>query len=145
MARIQLALFLCSATVLARPFSAKAEQRPPVGQRSYHLEKKEPYAPVEIKAANASKGEDTDLMRDPIPFTGKLGGLKELARPTRPAPAKKNSRMVFEQVAVHGRYLVPRVSFDRPSLPLERAEEPVQVDYRGKIKESESILREFDW
>lgn len=124
-----------------------AKQWPPVGKRSYILQETNPYAPVNIKPLNgeASKTEAAHLMRDPIPLGSKGVSPSKSALTKKAQPVRKTSRMVFDQVAVQGRYLVPRVSFDRPALELERVEESIQVDYRGKIKESDSLLREFDW
>ena len=124
---------------------AATAERPPLGQRQYLFEAKVPFAPVEIAPLNQPKN-GRPAMRDPIPLNG---GQPKLAKePGREPPAvrpKRISRMVFEQVAVKGRYLVPRVSFARPVLEVERAEPPTTVEYRKKIKESEEILKSFDW
>lgn len=117
----------------------------PIGKRQYLLENKIPYAPVAIQSIDEARPKTQGVMRDPIPLGSKPLLLKgEAGHKTVIAP-KRISKMVFDQVAVKGRYLVPRVSFDRPILDIDRSEEPVQVNYRAKIKESESILKNLDW
>lgn len=127
--------------------AAKADNGSPLGSRAYILPAADPYSPVSIetsKAAASSKGKGF-VMRDPIPADSKKVGNSKPDRHKAGMPIRKTSRMVFEKVAVQGRYSVPRVSFDRPNLDLDRADEPIKLDYREKIKESDSLLKEFDW
>lgn len=124
---------------------ARSEDRQlPLGQRQYILNSKVPFAPVLIAPLGVD-GKSSGTMRDPIPLGAKpqLGNSKGPG--PRAAPQKRVSRMVFEQVGVKGRYLVPRVSFDRPPIEVERSEESLRIDFRAKIKASEEILRDFDW
>jgi hypothetical protein len=122
-----------------------ADQLPPLGQRVYLLDQKARSQPVQIKPIQNKDDESGQVrMKDPLPLgahaiIGQSGAIPQAKAPTR------ISRMVFDRNTVQGRYLVPRVSFDRPILEVGRREEPIKVDYRKKIHESERELREFDW
>ena len=121
-----------------------AEVLPPVGERFYFIKAGQPAVPASIEARDLGKvPSGTIRMRDPIPF----GSLeKKMISPLRAALApKKISRMTFERALVDGRYMVPRVRFDRAPLNIPEAEEPITVDYRKKIKESERLIRELEW
>ncbi len=137
-------LIFCMTLGISGALVAATVERLPLGRRQYLFEAKVPYAPVEI-APLGQKAQGRPAMRDPIP----LGKEPNLAKGREGEPKtvrpKKISRMVFEQVAVKGRYLVPRVSFVRPVLDLQPSEQPTTVDYRKKIKSSEEILKSFDW
>ncbi len=86
-------------------------------------------------------------MKDPIP----LGNKPILLKPQNPTQTgvvsqpKQISKINFEQMSVKGRYAVPRVTFDRPRAEVKRRDEPVIMDYRKKVKESESALRQYEW
>jgi hypothetical protein len=124
--------------------SIRAEQLPPLGKRVYLLDETKPARPAEIRPAErGSSLSGQTLMRDPLPLNAASFVDKTSHRPAE-AP-KRVSRMNFDKVAVQGRYLVPRVTFDRPSLEVGRQEEPVKQEYRKKILDSERELREFDW
>jgi hypothetical protein len=133
---------LISLSFIAGPIQAK--RLPPLGQRIYVLDEEKPAQPADIRPLErGSSVSGQALMRDPLPlnaasFVHKVGH--------KPAEAPKRvSRMTFDKVSVKGRYLVPRVTFDRPSLEVGRQEEPVKQEYRKKILDSERELREFDW
>ncbi|WP_141736660.1 hypothetical protein [Oligoflexus tunisiensis] len=137
--RICLLISLC---FVAGPI--QADQLPPLGQRVYVLDENKPARPADIRPLEpGSRVRGQAVMRDPLPL-----GAPGLVDQTRHRPAKapkRVSRMTFDKVAVQGRYLVPRVTFDRPSLEVGRREEPVKQEYRKKILDSERELREFDW
>ncbi|MCX6127840.1 MAG: hypothetical protein NTX25_02100 [Proteobacteria bacterium] len=122
-----------------------ADQLPPIGKRVYLLDRKFPSQPAEIKPIKSGGyGAGQAEMRDPIPL-GKVSRKQEKETAARTIAPKRISRMVFEHASVNGRYLVPRVSFERPTLDMGRQEESIKVDYHQKIRESERELREFDW
>ncbi len=122
----------------------RAEQLPPLGKRVYVLDEEKPARPAEIRPLDrGSSVPGQTLMRDPLPLNAASVADKNSHKPAD-AP-KRVSRMTFDKVAVQGRYLVPRVTFDRPSLDVGRQEEPVRQEYRKKILDSERELREFDW
>ncbi len=141
--RIIGSLLLFSASFASLP--SFGGQFPPLGQRVYLLDSKAPSRPVDIRPLErGSSVPGQNAMRDPLP----IGSTNHVDRSLglKPADAPKRiSRMVFDKVSVAGRYLVPRVSFDRPSMDIGRQEEPVKVEYKKKILESERELREFDW
>jgi hypothetical protein len=122
----------------------QADQLPPLGKRVYVLDEDKPARPADIRPLGpGSSLSGQAVMRDPLPLgaPGLVEGKKH-----RPAQTPKRvSRMTFDKVAVQGRYLVPRVTFDRPSLEIGRQEEPVKQEYRKKILDSERELRDFDW
>lgn len=123
---------------------AGAESLPPLGQRVYLLDTKKPARPADIRPLErGSSVPGQNLMRDPLP-PGAPGLVDRNAHKNAQAP-KRISRMSFDKVSVQGRYLVPRVTFDRPILDVGRQEEPVKVEYKKKILDSERELREFDW
>ena len=123
----------------------QGEQLPPLGKRVYLLDSKRAAWPADIKPTQQhlpSSGQN--MMRDPLPIGTK--DFRKTSAHLRPAEAPKRiSRIVFDKVSVQGRYLVPRVIFDRSSLGIGREEPPIQVEYKKKILESERELREFDW
>ncbi len=123
----------------------RAEQLPPLGQRIYLLDTEKPSRPADIRPLErGSRVPGQSLMRDPLPI-GASTPIDRSAR-TRSADAPKRiSRIVFDKVAVPGRYLVPRVSFDRPLMEVGRQDEPIKVEYKKKILESERELHQFDW
>jgi hypothetical protein len=122
----------------------QAEQLPPLGQRVYVLDEEKPARPADIRPLErGSSVPGQTLMRDPLPLNA-----ASIVDGTRHKPAeapKRVSRMSFDKVSVQGRYLVPRVTFDRPTLEVGRKDEPVKQEYRKKILDSERELREFDW
>jgi hypothetical protein len=122
----------------------QAEQLPPLGQRVYVLDEEKPARPADIRPLErGSSVPGQTLMRDPLPLHAASFVEKTSHKPAE-AP-KRVSRMSFDKVSVQGRYLVPRVTFDRPTLDVGRREEPVRQEYRKKILDSERELREFDW
>jgi len=138
--RIWLLISLC---FMARAVQAE-DQLPPLGQRIYLLDVDKPARPADIRPLErGSSVPGQTLMRDPLPLGSKSFVDKNNHKPA--AAPKRVSRMTFDKVSVQGRYLVPRVTFDRPSLEVGRQEEPVKAEYRKKILDSERELREFDW
>ncbi|HYX38280.1 MAG TPA: hypothetical protein VE954_34695 [Oligoflexus sp.] len=136
---IWLLISLCFIT-----WPVQADQLPPLGKRIYVLDEEKPARPADIRPLErGSSVPGQTMMRDPL-FLGAAEFVdKNSHRPTN-AP-KRVSRMTFDKVSVQGRYLVPRVTFDRPSMDVGRQEEPVKAEYRKKILDSERELREFDW
>lgn len=140
--RIQGIWLIISLCFMGTPL--RAERLPPLGKRVYLLDDQKPARPADIRPLErgASVPGQT-LMRDPLPLGA--SSIVEKSRHKSAEPPKRVSRMVFDKVSVQGRYLVPRVTFDRPSLDIGPQEEPVKTEYRKKILDSERELREFDW
>jgi hypothetical protein len=122
----------------------KAEQLPPLGQRVYVLDAEKPARPADIRPLERdSSVSGQPMMRDPLPLNAASFVERSSHKPAE--TPKRVSRMTFDKASVQGRYLVPRVTFDRPSLEVGRQEAPVKQEYRKKILDSERELREFDW
>ncbi len=142
------AYLLCSFFLMSGLAYSADKSLPPLGKRTYFIELQNPASPVEILPRETLPKQGVSIMRDPIP----LGAKPVLLKPTTSshsevslAKPKQVSRIVFDKMAVKGRYSVPRVSFDRPVLEVKRRDEPIHVDYRKKLKESENTLRDFEW
>jgi hypothetical protein len=131
--------------LMAQTLWAGAPELPPLGARDYILDPQRPFSPSLIQPRGAEAvPSGASRMRDPIPLGTKPIKTKKPELLQAEAP-KKVSRMVFDRVMVNGRYLVPRVTFERSTLPSDRREVPVKVDYRQRIRDSESVLRDFEW
>lgn len=120
------------------------ESLPPLGKREYFLNQLVPSEPVDIQPIQPGKVKAGVHMRDPLALDADLIVKKSQLKAHGSTP-KRISHMVFEQTAIKGRYLIPRVTFNRPILAGGRREAPIEVDYRKKLGESERELREFDW
>ena len=121
-----------------------ADRMPPIGKRLYILEDDQPEKPAAIRPLGRGfRGPGQSTMRDPVPIGVNHHTEKSIVK-AADSP-KRISRMVFDKVPVQGRYLVPRVTFHRPTLNMGPEEEPIKVEYRKKILESERELHEFDW
>jgi len=142
-------LLLCSAYLFLALESASAKSLPPLGKRKYLLDVKRPERPAQIEGieAPASDLEGSSVsgtMRDPIP----MGTVAEPPRKVWkeiPPVVTKTSKMAFEKVAVSGRYAVPRVPFDKNSRALKHANEAIKQDYKKKVEDSETILKDLNW
>lgn len=129
-------------TLVAKPL-------PPLGKRKYILDSGRPEIPATIEGFDAPaseypKGAKIEVMKDPIPLTGKsMKAPKPWKEPER--VVSKTSKIKFEKVAVAGRYSVPRVSLQKERKVIEHAEQPVKQDFRKKAQESEDSLKDLNW
>lgn len=122
---------------------AAADAFPPLGSRLYWIDPEKAEKPSDISLKNGETPREGKVyMRDPL-----TQGSAQGAHAKRPSSASSQtiSKMVFEKAPVQGRYLVPRVPFDRPKLKIGEAEAPQPYPYRTRILESERVLKEFDW
>ncbi len=126
------------------PELSQAEQMPPLGKRIYIIHEKGSPDPVEIKNIHKNQRYMPGTMRDPI-LEGEGHQAKKVIDLAPTVQAKKVSRMAFDRVAVQGRYLVPRVRFDRQNIPIGLQEPKEQVSYRKKIQQSHEESHDFEW
>lgn len=124
---------------------ASAKPLPPLGKRLYLLDKAKPERPAKIEGIDADPAKNEVVMKDPLPFGSKSQMLKAKRHDEVVNMPAKSSQLKFEQVAVGGRFMVPRAAFDRPRLSVKKAEEASRVEYKKKIRESEDLLKDFSW
>jgi hypothetical protein len=131
------AVSLLAAAGLAgeRAVGAK-EKLPPIGERKYILDEKNPYAPVEIE--RKGKVVKETYLKDPIQPDSRIKPAPAVVH--KPTPPKKPAKQVwlptrlrFSKLAVRGHLMRPRVEFNRDILPVGRVDEPLRQDFFQKV------------
>ncbi len=138
-------LLICLGYILLVMGTAEAKTLPPLGKRKYLLDVKRPERPAQIEGIETPASPlDSGFMMDPIP----LGAKPEAQVKVWQEPARvvsKTSKIIFEKVAVGGRYAVPRVSFEKERKVIKHADEPAKLEYKKKLQESDQILKDLNW
>ena len=126
--------------------AATAKSLPPLGKRKYLLDTNRPERPAQIEGIESPATDlSSGIMKDPIPMGENVDKTKVKAWQEPARVISKTSRMKFENVAVGGRYSVPRVSFEQERKEIKHADEAVKHDYKQKVQESEQILKDLNW
>lgn len=106
------------------PGDAAEDARIDFSEKSEAIEKKPNMKKVSKKASRASRGKNRQISRKLPKHTKTQQNAEEI-------PGK----LKFSAYAIGGRLEQPRVEFTLEPLPLPTNEEPVQIDYKEKLRE----------
>ena len=112
-------------------------ENPPLGKRKYLIEG-DIHKPVVI--TEKTKEVTGSYLQDPNFFTGqdiKAGKTIDNPKAKPPSPNYIPTRLSFKKMNIRGEIINPRVYFEKPTINIDRADEPIPEDFLFKVFEDQ--------